>query len=195
MIHSKHRLDALGFPFVKREAEQKGGMRGRGSTAFLLAQVGGQAAARYAERLAPLNLTPAHSGILRVLGNSAGISQKALAELLSILPSRLVVLVDELEARGLIERRDSADDRRVYELHLSEEGRRTLEEVGRVARAHDEAFLAALTEEERARLRALLAQLADHQGLTPGVHPGYRRARSAADEPPTKTTSTSRRST
>lgn len=174
---------------MKKEPEQKGAAPGRGSTAFLLAQVGGQAAARFAERLAPLNLTPAHAGILRVLGNSAGISQKALAELLSIQPSRLVVLVDELEARGLTERRDSADDRRVYELHLSEKGRRTLEEVGRLARAHDEAFLEVLTEEERARLRALLARLADHQGLTPGVHPGYRRPRSAADKQPPKTPS------
>jgi DNA-binding MarR family transcriptional regulator len=161
--------------FVKKDAEPSGWARGRGSTAFLLAQVGGQAAARYAERLGSLGLTPAQSGMLRVLGNSAGISQKALAETLSILPSRLVVLVDELEERGLIERRDRTDDRRVYELYLSEKGRQALEAVGRVARAHDEAFLQPLDEEERGQLRVLLGRLADTEGLTPGVHPGYRR--------------------
>jgi hypothetical protein len=33
-----------------------------------------------------------------------------------------------------------------------------------------------LDEGERQKLRAILGKLADHQGLTPGVHPGYRRA-------------------
>jgi DNA-binding MarR family transcriptional regulator len=166
----------------KQEAERPSGLPGRGSTAFLLAQVGSQAATRYAERLEPLNLTPAQSGMLRVLGNKSGISQQALAEVLSILPSRLVVLVDELEERGLVERRDSAEDRRVYELYLSAKGREALESVGRVARAHDEAFLSPLTPDERAQLRELLTRLADHEKLTPGVHPGYRRIGSSGEE-------------
>jgi DNA-binding MarR family transcriptional regulator len=155
---------------VKKDVEPA-----RGSTAFLLAQVGSQAAARYAERLGPLGLTPAQSGMLRLLGRSAGMSQKALAEALFILPSRLVVLVDELEELGLLERRDRADDRRVYELHLSEKGRRATEEIARIARAHDERFLAPLAPKERDQLRALLIRLADAEALSPGVHPGYRR--------------------
>jgi DNA-binding MarR family transcriptional regulator len=160
---------------MKKEQGRPDWARGRGSTAFLLAQVGVQAATKYAQRLAALELTPAQSGILRVISVSAGISQKKLAETLSILPSRLVLLVDELEGRGLLERRDSADDRRVYELHLSDKGRRALDDLGRVARAHDEAFLEPLSDEERGQLRSLLGRLADSQGLTPGVHPGYRR--------------------
>jgi DNA-binding MarR family transcriptional regulator len=156
--------------FVKKDEEHA-----RSGAAFLLAQVGGQAAARYAERLAPLGLSPSQSGMLRVIGHSSGISQKALAETLSILPSRLVVLVDELEELGLLRRGDSADDRRVYELSLTEKGRRALEAVGRVARAHEDSFLAPLNGEERQRLSALLARLAQNEGLTPGVHPGFRR--------------------
>ena len=35
------------------------------------------------------------------------------------LPSRIVRLVDELEERGLVERRRSAADRRNYELHTA----------------------------------------------------------------------------
>jgi DNA-binding MarR family transcriptional regulator len=154
---------------------KKGEEHARSGTAFLLAQVGGQAAARYAERLASLGLSPAQSGMLRVIGQSSGISQKALAEKISILPSRLVVLVDELEELGLVRRGDSADDRRVYELSLTEKGRRALEAVGRVARAHDDAFLAPLNAQERAELSGLLARLAENEGLTPGVHPGFRR--------------------
>lgn len=47
-------------------------------------------------------------------------------------------------------------------------------EIGRVAAAHDAAVLAALSTDEREVLRGLLARVAAEQGLTAGVHPGYR---------------------
>jgi DNA-binding MarR family transcriptional regulator len=143
--------------------------------AFLLAQVGAQAAARFGERLAVLGLSPPHAGILNTLGASAGLSQQALCARLSIPPSRLVALMDALEQHEIVERRDHPDDRRTYAIHLTEKGRRTLEAVRRVAREHDEAICAALDEKEREQLAALLRRIADDQGLIPGVHPGYRR--------------------
>ena len=142
--------------------------------AFLLAQVGAHAGAKFAERLAELKLTPAHAGILRTLAANPGMSQHALGRTLGILPSRLVVVLDEIEERGLVERRDNPDDRRVYELHLTEKGKHSLEAVGRVARAHQEALCAALDDHERETLAALLSRIAEDQGLTPGVHPGFR---------------------
>ena len=42
----------------------------------------------------------------------SGISQQELASRLGMVPSRLVALLDELEARGFLERRNNADDRR-----------------------------------------------------------------------------------
>jgi DNA-binding MarR family transcriptional regulator len=150
------------------------GEGGVGSVAFLLAQVGAHAATRFAERLAPLKLAPQHAGVLRLVGATAGLSQRALAERLGVLPSRLVLLVDDLEARGLVERRDDPDDRRSYALHLTGPGRATLAELGRVAREHGESLCAALSADERRQLAALLARIAGEQGLTPGVHPGYK---------------------
>ena len=44
-----------------------------------------------------------------------------------------------------------------------------------VASKHDHDLCAALTDEERDQLAALLSRVAAHQGLEPGVHPGYRR--------------------
>jgi DNA-binding MarR family transcriptional regulator len=158
-------------------------MRGARSAAFLLAQVGAHAAERFGERLAELELSRPHAGILRVIAVSSGLSQHALAATLSILPSRLVILVDELEARGLVERRDDAKDRRVYALHLTEKGVQTMAAIGRIARAHDEAICAALDETERARLVDFLARIAEEQGLTSGVHPGFRHL-DARGEPP-----------
>lgn len=152
-----------------------GGEGSAGSAAFLLAQVGAHAAARFAERLVALNLAPQHAGVLRLLGTEGGISQRALADRLGLLPSRLVMLVDELEARGLVERRDDPRDRRSYALHLTEQGRAALADVGRVAREHGESLCAALSADEGRQLVTWLGRIADEQGLTPGVHPGIRR--------------------
>src|SRR5258708_37053916 len=99
------------------------GPMGGGSAAFLVAQVGAHAAARFAERLSALGLSPSQAGILRILAASPGVSQRALAERLEILPSRLVALLGELEERGLLDRRDDPEDRRSHALPLSGQGR------------------------------------------------------------------------
>jgi DNA-binding MarR family transcriptional regulator len=152
-----------------------GGERGVGSLAFLLAQVGAHAALRFAERLGPLKLAPQHAGMLRLIGVNAGLSQRAPGERLGILPSRLVALVDELENHGLVERRDDPEDRRSYALYLTDTGHATLAAIGRIAREHGESLCAALSEEERQQLAALLARIAEEQGLVPGIHPGFKR--------------------
>ena len=89
-------------------------------------------------------------------------------------PSRLVLLLDELESAGLVERRPSASDRRSHRLQLTAGGRRALEAVGAAAQEHQKEVCAGLTAREVALLRGLLVRIAERQGLTPGVHPGYR---------------------
>ena len=147
----------------------------KGQPAFLLAQLGAHAASRFGERLAALELTPPDTGILRLLRVAAGISQQELSTKLQIHPSRLVAILDNLEKRKLVERKPNANDRRLYSLHLTKNGGEILEKIGRVAREHQEALLAALSAEERELLTGLLHRIADQQGLARGVHPGYQR--------------------
>jgi len=146
-----------------------------GDPAFLLSQLGAHAAAQFAERLSGLELSPADAGILRLLRMSSGISQQELSTRLRIHPSRLVAILDNLERRGLVERRPNPDDRRLYSLHLTADGGEILGRIGKVAREHQDALLAALSSEERAELGGLLQKVADQQGLARGVHPGYQR--------------------
>jgi DNA-binding MarR family transcriptional regulator len=160
---------------VQERSKPGGPPRRRTSAAFLVAQVGSHAASKFAERLAPLGLSPPHAGILRVLSADPGLSQQALGAILGILPSRLVILVDDLEKRGLVERRDTPDDRRSYALLLTGKGKEMLDDIGRVAREHDAAVCAALSEKEREQLASLLGRIAEDQGLVPGVHPGFKR--------------------
>jgi DNA-binding MarR family transcriptional regulator len=143
--------------------------------AFLLAQVGAHAASKFGERIATIGLTPPHAGIFRLLAVTQGISQQDLSTRLGIHPSRLVAILDELESRGLLERKPNPEDRRQYALHLTAKGRDTFARIGQIARRHQDALCASLTEEEREKLAELLRKIADEQGLTPGVHPGYRR--------------------
>src|SRR5882672_7988678 len=110
--------------------------QGRSGAAFLLAQVGAHAASRFAERLAVLELMPAHAGIFRILAATPAITQQALATALGTLPSRLVAIVDDLEARGFVERRAHETDRRTYALHLTDKGKAIMETISRVAREH-----------------------------------------------------------
>ncbi|HEU4578460.1 MAG TPA: MarR family transcriptional regulator [Polyangiaceae bacterium] len=146
-----------------------------GSLPFLLAQVGAHAAMKFAERLERLDLSPPHAGLLGMLRRSGGQSQQDVAEALGMHPSRMVALVDELESKGLIERRANPDDRRVYALFLTPAGEKALRDIGRVNAEHLEALCEALDPGERVELASLLSRIARQQGLRAGVHPGFAR--------------------
>jgi len=63
-------------------------------------------------------MTRAQGVILVRLADQPGISQIEMAALCEVEPITIGRLVDRLEARGLIERRPDAHDRRVRRLHL-----------------------------------------------------------------------------
>jgi DNA-binding MarR family transcriptional regulator len=142
--------------------------------AFLLAQLGAHAAEQFAARVATLGLTPPQAGLLRAIAITPGQSQQALARHLRTQPSRVVAFVDDLEARGLVERLPNPQDRRLHALHLTAKGQELMRQVRRIALEHENELSAALDDEERRQLSALLQRLRVHHGLTAGVHPGYR---------------------
>jgi DNA-binding MarR family transcriptional regulator len=144
--------------------------------AFLLAQVGAHAAALFAQRIAGLGVTPGDVGLLRMIAAVPGRSQRSLAEELGVVPSRVVVLVDGLENRGLVERRRDPSNRRNHALHLTEAGTEAMAGVRALRPAHENEICAGLDTAQRAQLAELLTIIADNQGLAPAVHPGYRLA-------------------
>lgn len=144
-------------------------------SAFLLAQLGAHAADRFAQRIAPLGITPPHAGILRFIATTPACNQQALARRLGVLPSRMVILIDELAAKGLVERKRSTKDRRHSELVLTAKAKRTLDKLAKLAADHEADLCAALTKKERELLAALGRKIVHQQGLTPDVHPGYRK--------------------
>jgi DNA-binding MarR family transcriptional regulator len=144
------------------------------SIAFLLTQLGTHAADRFAARIASLDLTPPQAGILRAIAVEPGRSQQALSEQLRLLPSRVVAFVDDLERRGYVERRRNAGDRRLYALHLTARGGQLMMEIGKLGMAHEDEIAGSLSAAQRTALARTLQALAADNGLTAGVHPGYK---------------------
>jgi len=143
--------------------------------ALLLSRVGAHVAARFAARVGELGLTPAQVSALRAVAQSPGLQQQALAERLGTVPSRVVKLVDELEAEGLVERRTNPANRRQHELHLREDARQRLGAVRRSVTDHDAEITAPLSPDELSTLITLLTKLARAHGIqtdTPPAGPG-----------------------
>jgi len=76
----------------------------------------------------------------------------------------MVSTIDELESRGMVERRRHPSDRRAYALHITEHGHDTLARGRELSREAQDELLAPLSEEERAQLRELLLKLAVASG-------------------------------
>ena len=130
------------------------------------------------EALAPSGLRPRHLVALRMLSEHGPASQQGLADVLSLDPSNVVGLLNELEERSLITRRRDPADRRRHIVELSPAGDDALEAAQRrLARLEDE-LLAALSPTERETLHALLSRAVTGQ-LNAGA--------CAADVPPSCT--------
>jgi DNA-binding MarR family transcriptional regulator len=138
---------------------------------FLLVQLGTNEHRRFAERLAPLDLHPRHFGMLSHLAAAEGQSQQALSKALGIHRSAVVALVDDLEQRGLAERRRDPVDRRAYTLYLTPVVRALFTALEPAAGPREAELLTALNASERSQLISLLQRVAESQGLTAGVHP------------------------
>lgn len=144
--------------------------------AFLLSQVGIFASQRFAEQIAEIDLQPPLFRVLNMVDVAEGRSQQAIGEAIGAPASRMVAIVDELERRGLVERRPLPGDRRVRALHMTAKGRRLLARGREIAARHEDDLTRGLSEADRKRLLAVLQKLVEEQGIGAGVHPGLSEA-------------------
>ena len=89
------------------------------ATVFLFVQLGAHAADRFGEHVAPLQISPRQAGILRLIATTPGCNQQDLARRLGVLPSQMVLLIDELSEKKLVKRQRSTEDRRVSRVRRS----------------------------------------------------------------------------
>lgn len=148
------------------------GDRAPSTLAFLLSQVGIHAARQFAERIAEVGLQPPLFRVLNLVDAAEGRSQQAIGEAIEVPPSRMVALVDELEQRGLVERRPDPTDRRVRALFLTKKGRETLTRGREIAKQHERQLTRGMAAADRKRLTELLQKIVDEQTIGRGIHPG-----------------------
>ncbi len=90
--------------------------------------------------LATVGLKPQSYAALLIADTSPGCKQQDIADALGIARPNLVVLIDDLVERGLVERGVNTDDRRSYALTLTDAGRALLD-AGRAAHKKHEAWI------------------------------------------------------
>jgi DNA-binding MarR family transcriptional regulator len=132
------------------------------STSFLLKRLALAVKERALDAFEPTGLSPYHHAVLALLEEEPRETQAMIADALSYDRSHLVGLLDELEERGLVERRRDPVDRRRHLVSLTPEGRRALNRLRSIVRRVDDEFFAPLDAEQRQALQALLSQLASH---------------------------------
>lgn len=115
------------------------------------------------DSLAPWDITPSQGRALGVLHRHDTMRLRDLAEHLRIAPRSATEVVDDLEARGLVERRPDPDDRRATLVALTTAGTGTATAVRAARTAGAESCFAALDDHDRADLTRILGTLRRHQ--------------------------------
>ncbi len=126
---------------------------------FLLHDVARLLRKRFEQRARDLGLTRAQWQALAYLTNNEGIPQGRLAELIDVEPITIGRIVDRLEARGLLERRQHPTDRRVWLLFLTEAARPLISVMRDIGDATRSDALLDVSEPERQQLLEVLGRM------------------------------------
>lgn len=113
------------------------------------------------EALKPHGITHSQYNVLRILAGSAptGLCGREVGERMVAQVPDIPRLLERLEAMGLIRRERSAEDRRHVTAHITDEGRRLLEEATPALKQIQEARMGRLTREQLEQITALLAEV------------------------------------
>ena len=125
----------------------------------MLGRTAGAAGRRANEKMSALGIDTRHYAVIVAIADADGPSQQDVADALGIDRATLVALADDLEAKRLITRARSDQDRRAYALKLTSDGADLMAEADTLMEQCEEEFTGVLTPAERAQLAELLARL------------------------------------
>jgi DNA-binding MarR family transcriptional regulator len=134
-----------------------GGLEDR--TGYLLAKAHFATRDRVGAAIAPIAIEPKHFGALSVLDDLGPSPQQRIAEQLGISGTMIVQIVDDLEAKGLVERRRNPADRRSYALEMTAAGRAALKRARRAIAKVEEEIVTRLGAHGAEDLRSLLRRI------------------------------------
>jgi DNA-binding MarR family transcriptional regulator len=123
---------------------------------FLLAKLHAAGSVLNNRALAEFGLKERSYSVLALATSELEPTQREMAEFLSLDPSQIVALIDELEQRGLVIRVPGKLDRRAKIVSATTEGSAVFRQAEAAARAAESAALAGLTDAEAGALKGLL---------------------------------------
>lgn len=104
-------------------------------------------------------VTPGLFGILAVVINEPGLTQRAVSEAIHIDRSSMVSAIDKLENMNLVERRPSQHDRRSYGLYITSEGKKFTQRLYKKVLVHESHFDRLMNTQEKAVMLDLLGRI------------------------------------
>jgi DNA-binding MarR family transcriptional regulator len=113
----------------------------------------------FSSAVGAVDITPGLFGALTIIGANEGLSQNMLAGALALDRSTLVSVIDKLEARKLVTRKKSAEDRRRHALFLTPKGREMLAKSKEKVAEHEVDIAKNLSADERDQLIELLRRI------------------------------------
>ena len=119
------------------------------------------AVALFLEETGALGITPVQYAALMAVRQQPHLDQRSLARRIGFDTSTIGGVVDRLEARGLMRRNASPEDRRVRLLSLTPAGQALLEEIGPAVMKAQDRILAPLPAAERPRFLRQLQMLVE----------------------------------
>jgi MarR family 2-MHQ and catechol resistance regulon transcriptional repressor len=110
-------------------------------------------------QLAGSDLTDSQFAVLEVLYHAGPLCLTVIAHKILKTGGNLTLVVKNLEKRGLVQRKQSVDDRRYFSLHLTAKGKRMIAEIFTKQAARITGVLEALTPAEQTELARLTKKL------------------------------------
>lgn len=117
--------------------------------------------ADFARAVGDIDVSPGRFSLLTLLAANPGITQTDLSRAVNLDKSTLTPALDQLERRGLIERRRIPSDRRALAIHLSGEGHALLAYMTEQVERHETSLSALFTPAEKRQLIRFLSRIAE----------------------------------
>jgi MarR family transcriptional regulator for hemolysin len=157
---------------------------------FLISDVARLMRTVFDRRVRKLGLTRAQWLLLTRLHRRPGASQSELADMMEVEKATAGRLIDRLEAKGWVERRAQAGDRRINRVYLTTEAERVHKRIWRIAEATVDDALSDLSQREAGqlfkllgRVKSRLTEIADNPAAQLGAKNGDRDAIRARSKP------------
>ena len=119
------------------------------------------AVAIFMEECRAFDLTPVQYAALVAIQTHPGIDATRLSAVIAFDRSTLGSVIERIEAKGLVERKPSPDDKRIKLLHLTRSGAALLREIVPAVDRAQARMLEPLKPADRKTLMALLSELVD----------------------------------